>query len=201
MKRFFVMVLMLLVSAEFFAESEKQVIQKGIEYHDLAKTESDGYAEKCKTTLKPYIETSMLSRGYYGSAITLQAGYCAESSPIKALDLLRKGSDYIDEAVKKDSDNVELRILRLVNGVQVSKSSPFKRYSVIKDDVEYLSDEKNISPLDKNNLSLVYLYIGYYKIEEGDIDSALDSFDKAVEVLPGSDSAVEAEKILERYEE
>ena len=189
------------LSAAVFAQSQKQVIQKGIEYHNLAKTESDGYAAKCRETLQPYIEKDMTARAYYGSAITLQAEYCSESNPVHALDLLREGSAYIDDAVKRDNANPGLHILRLVNGMQVSESSPFKRYAVLKDDVILLAKKENLSGLDNDTLALVYLYSGLYKIEEGDIDSALDLFDQAAAISPGSDAAKEAQKMTARYEE
>ncbi|MCK9169394.1 MAG: hypothetical protein M0P01_03190 [Treponema sp.] len=193
--------LMGILSAAVFAQSQEQIIQNGIHYHNLAKTESDGYAEKCKDTLLPYIETNMTARAYYGSAVTMQAEYCSASNPIHALDLLREGSSYIDDAVKRDNSNPGLHILRLVNGIQVSESSPFKRYAVLKDDAAWLSKKENLAGLDNDTLALVYLYRGLYKIEESDIDSALDLFDQAAAVSPGSDSAEEAQKQTARYEE
>jgi hypothetical protein len=190
-----------ILSAAVFAQSQEQIIQDGINYHNLAKAESDGYAEKCKDTLLPYIETDMTARAYYGSAITLQADYCSSSNPIHALDLLREGSAYIDDAVKRDNSNPDLHILRLVNGIQVSESSPFKRYAVLKDDIAWLAKKENQKGLDNDTLALVYLYSGLYKIEEGDIDSALDLLDQASALSPGSDAAKEAEKMTERYKE
>lgn len=190
-----------ILSAAVSAQSQKEIIQNGIHYHNLAKTESDGYAAKCRETLQPYIETDMTARAYYGSAITLQADYCSESNPVHALDLLREGSAYIDDAVKRDNANPGLHILRLVNGMQVSGSSPFKRYAVLKDDIAWLAKKENQEGLDNDTLAEVYLYSGLYKIEEGDIDAALDLFDQAAAISPGSDAGKEAQKMTARYEE
>jgi len=201
MKRFIVCALIGIISSSVFAQSTAQNIAKGIEFHNAAKTESDGYARKCKESLFPYIDVNMTARAYYGSAVTLEAGYCSKSNPLHALDLLREGSSYIDEAVAKENTNAELHIIRLVNGILVSKSSPFKRYAVIKDDVAYLLEKKNTAALDKNTMALIYLYCGYFRIEENSLEEAFDLFDKAIAAAPGSDSAKEAQIMEARYEE
>lgn len=178
-----------------------EVLKEAIECHDKAKTESDGYAQKCMELLKPYINDSPEACAYYGSAITVTANFCAKSNPLKALALLKEGSSLIDKAVKMDSSNFDVHILRLVNGIQVSSSSPVHRYRVIKEDVRWLMDNNRIESLSGETKAQVYYNCGLYEVKAENIDTALVYFEKAVEANPSGQSAVEAQKMIRRYEE
>ncbi len=182
--------------------NEPEYLTKGKKLHDEAgKGGTEKTIEECKQVLFPYIEKDMTARAYYGSAVTIEAGFIANKNPMKALELLEQGSKLIDEAVEKDPENVGIKILRLSNGMSVSSASPYKRYFVIQKDVKYFENEKNISKLDDETKALVYLNLGLFKIEEGDLDTALDYLETAVEVAPASESGKAAEKVLARYEE
>lgn len=200
MKKILGLILAGAISFSVFA-GEKEDLAKGIELHGKVGTGKEKTIEECKKVLEPYLEKNMTAKAYYGSVVTMEAGFVAQKNPMKALEYLEEGSKLIDEAVKKEPENLELRILRLGNGIEVSASSPYKRYFVIQNDVKFFENEKNLNQLDDETKAYVYLNMGLFKIEEGDLDTALDYLDMAVECAPGSNNAKKAEKVLRRYEE
>lgn len=204
-KNLLILIICLCVSSLFSKEitdnSAAMAIEEGINYHNTAQNKEDKKIEKCLETLKPFIDSDPIARAYYGSAITISAGYCSETAPIKALELLEEGSRYIDEAITMDSSNLITHILRLENGLEVSKLSPYKRYSVIKSDVNFLLKDGILDDLDDSTKASVYYFCGLYRIEENDIDSALDLFDLSINAKSGSEFARLSQNMLNRYEE
>lgn len=200
MKKILTVIFTGLLSFALFG-GEAEDIQKAIALHDIAGKGNVNAVEECKKLLEPYLEKNVIAMGFYGSAITIEAGIVSEKNPFKALDLLGEGSGYIDKAVEKEPENEEIRILRLANGIEVSAESPYKRYSVIRKDVEFFEDEKHMKNLDDETKAYVYLNMGLYKTEEGDFETALEYFEAAAESKPGSKSAKKAEELLALYEE
>lgn len=176
-------------------------IQKGIELHNKSRTEGMATAEKASELLEPYIKENAIACAYFGSVMTVKAGIVSEKNPVKALKYLQTGGDYIDKAVELAPNEARIRMLRLENGIEVSRSSPVKRYSVIKKDVKWFIDADNISKASADLQGEAYLYCGYYMIDAGDLDSALECFEECVAVNPKSDFAKHANKMLERYTE
>jgi hypothetical protein len=176
------------------------VLQNGIALHNTAESAADGRAEQSMAVLKPYIDSSAAARAYYGSAMTKTAAYYKSSNPIKSLGLLKKGTAFIDEAVKKQPDDSSLRILRLVNGIQISRSSPVKRYQVIKNDVGWFMEDGHIAALNKADKTTVSLYAGYYYVQANDIDTAVELFQDAVTNGSGTPDGAEAAAMLRKYE-
>lgn len=176
-------------------------IQKGIELHNKARTEGIKSAEKACELLKPYIKENAIARAYYGSVQTVIAGIISEKNPIKSLEYLQTGGDFLDEAVEMAPEEAAIHMIRLENGIEVSRSSPIKRYSVIKKDVKWFLDDENILKAEEDLKSEAYLYCGYYMIDAGDLDAALELFELCVELNPKSDFAKLANKMLDRYTE
>lgn len=177
-------------------------IQKGIELHDSAHNGDYSGAQKALELLKPYIKTDAVACAFYGSSLTLLAAECAEKSPVKSLDYLEQGGHYLDEAVKLDPKNGAIRLIRLENGVEVSRSSPVKRYDIIASDVDFLL---NGGTNDWNNETKAeaHLYCGMYMLDAGDLDQALDLFDQAVAEAGSTTAGVGAyaQKMLDKYSE
>ena len=190
----------LLLGSLAFAGSENSQIQKGIELHNLSRSAqgeaSDVMIDESLAVLEPFIEKESLARAYYGSALTIKAGNYAKKSPIKALMNLKKGSKLIDEAVKKDNDNIELCILRLENGIDVSRGSPVKRYTVIREDVDYFIAQKKISLLGDELKAEVYLFCGHYYLDSKDSDNARKYFELAYNSSPDSKFGKDAKEML-----
>jgi len=189
-----------LLSFGMFAQNLDADLKKAIELHDTAAfNNSVEQTLKCQELLLPYIEKDAVCRAYYGSAITIEASFYEKSNPIKALALLDKGSSFIDSAVKMDSSNFIVRILRLTNGVEVSSSSPLKRYKVIKEDVAWF--EAHGINYGKDEDARLYYTIALYYIAAKDIDSALYALDDCLATKSSDPVVKKAEELIRRYEE
>lgn len=182
------------------AQTMSEDLKKAILLHDNAAAESNpDMALACQELLKPHIEKDSVCRAYYGSAVTVEASFYEKSNPIKALSLLDKGSEFIDSAIKMDSSNFVLRILRLTNGVQVSSSSPLKRYKVIKQDVEWF--EKNGIDFGKDEDARLYYNIALYYLAVNNLDAALYALDDCIATKSSDPVVKQAQDLLRRYEE
>ena len=200
-----VCVLMGLAGASLFAQELNPQIQKGIECHDRARSgdpkNTDALIEECLKTLEPFIQTDAIACAVYGSALTIKASIVVETNAIKSLEYLDKGNEFIDKAVSMKPDEIYCRLLRLENGIEVSRTSPLKRYSDIKSDVEFLIDDEKVEELSGNDKAEAYLYCGFYYLDSGDLDYALELFELAQEVAPDSDSGKKKKKMLDKYSE
>ena len=174
-----VCVLMGLAGASLFAQELNPQIQKGIECHDNARAPNQKNPD----------------------ALTIKASIVVETNAIKSLEYLDKGNGFIDKAVLMNPDEIYCRILRLENGIEVSRTSPLKRYSDIKSDVEFLIDDEKVEELSGNDKAEAYLYCGFYYLDSGDLDYALELFELAQEAAPDSDSGKRAQKMLDKYSE
>jgi len=190
-----------LIGSALFAQNAKADIEKGIEYHNKARTEGMEYAEKACEILKPYITTDATACAFYGSSLTVMASFVSEKSPIKALEYLQDGGDYLDKAVELAPNEWFTHLIHLENGIEVSHSSPLRRYAAIRSDVKWFLDDENILKMSGENQAEAYLYCGYFKLDEGDLDYALELFENCVAAAPNSKSAVQANKLLDRYTE
>lgn len=204
MKTIMVIGMSVMMAVNVFAEtgiSSNNDIQKGIEYHNKARSEGMEYAEKACQLLEPYSKTDALACAYYGSSMNILAGFVANTKPMKALDYLQTGGDFLDKAVALEPDNYFIRLIRLENGVEVSRTSPVKRYSKIIDDEEWFVEKDNIQSLPDGIKSEVYLYCAHLKLDEGDLDYALELYEKSAAVDPAGKCGITASKMLEKYSE
>ena len=187
-----------LLCSPAFAQDKESQIAKGIEFHNRSRSvegsESDSLVDDCINTLEPFIKENALACAYYGSALTIKAGQYASKSPMKAYSNLKKGSKLIDKAVKMDSNNVHLRILRLENGIDVSRGSPVKRYKIIRDDVDYLL--KIVDHFEPEVKAEVYLACGNFYLDSKKADLAKKYFELAYTSSPDSDFGKKAKEIL-----
>ena len=192
--------LVLVAFAQSKMTSSNPQVTKGIEIHDKARSGNFNELQKALTLLEPYTKTDSVACAYYGSCLTLCAAECVEDNPIKALEYLDKGGKYLDEAVKLDSKNPAIRLMRLENGIEVSRTSPVKRYSVVADDVDFLM-KTDMTGWDAALKAEVYLFCGYFQADAGDLDGALDLFDCAIEADPDSAPGKSAQKMIDKYSE
>lgn len=190
----------LAVFAQSKMTSSNPDVAKGIEIHDKAHYGNFDELQKALSLLEPYIKTDSTACVYYGSCMTLCAASCVEDNPIKSLDYLEKGGKYLDDAVKLDPKNPAVRLMRLENGIEVSRTSPVKRYSIIADDVAFLM-KTDMNGWDEALKAEVYLFCGYFQADAGDLDAALDLFDSAIEVAPDSEPGKSAQKMIDKYSE
>ncbi len=187
------------------AQEPALAIQQGIEYHNASRLENGKKSieliQKSLDTLKPFVETDSIACAYYGSALTVYAGFISETNPIKSLSYLEEGGKYLDKAVVMDKKNSYVHLIRLENGIEVSRTSPVKRYSVIAEDVKYFIDDKNIERLEGENKAECLLYCAYFYCDSGDLDMALDFCDQIIEQESKTEAARLAAKMLAKYSE
>ena len=110
----------------------------GIAYHNAALKDSKVYAKKAvqyleQTRQKKIDDTMVLC--YLGSAYTLLARDAAD--PMDRMSYVNKGVEYMDKAVRKDPDNITIRMTRANN----SKSLPkiLNRRPIAYEDFELLA--------------------------------------------------------------
>ncbi len=185
----------------------------GIIYHNLAQANPGKYLTLALTNLLSGYNktTNALAYGYYGSALTLEASLYTKKGKkndfIKASSEVMAGSDIIDQMVKKEPDNIDLRFLRIGNIIAVAKGSPFKRYETARKDLDYLTNL--MTNTDNYTKSCLYLWSGeiYMGMNQGKnaaenlTEKAIGDFEKAVDAAPDSMSAARAKTHLKELEE
>ena len=98
--------------------------------------------ELCKSTianLKEVKDNSATHLGYLGGLQTIWANHVF--SPISKLNTFKEGKKNIEQAIKKEPNNVELRFIRL----SVQKNAPsFLGYqSNIKEDIQFIKNNRS----------------------------------------------------------
>ena len=116
----------------------------GIAYHRMAKKNAKKYAPKAVEVLTKAFEANKKdyeTMCYLGSATTIMAQ--TTWNPMKKMSYVNKGAALMDKAIRKDPDNVSVRMTRAYN----SKNLPsfLSRGHLAVEDFEYLADliEKN----------------------------------------------------------
>jgi len=116
----------------------------GIAYHIKARKDAKEYAPRAVEFLSRAYEINKKDSEtmcYLGSATTMMAN--TTWNPIRKMSYVNKGTGLMDKAVKRDADNVSVRMTRASN----SKSLPsfLNRGDIALEDFEYLAGliEKN----------------------------------------------------------
>jgi len=140
----------------------------GIAYHIKARKDAKKYAPRAVEFLSRAYEINKKDNEtmcYLGSATTMMAN--TTWNPIRKMSYVNKGTGLMDKAVKRDADNVSVRMTRASN----SKSLPsfLNRGDIALEDFEYLA-----GLIDKNPESLtsikkkVYSNLAELYIKAGD---------------------------------
>lgn len=172
---------------------------EGIRLHNAAvKAPAMDVINRSKDLLKPFLADYPLAKAYYGSVLSLEASAeAAKKNGIKALALLEESARLIDEAVASDSGNVHLRILRMENSFGVSTGSPLDRWTVMKEDLDWLVLRYGSCP--PSVRGGIDLYRGHYLVRTRDIEGALAAWESCLRDSPDSPEAAEAETLLALY--
>lgn len=116
----------------------------GILFHTKARKDAKNYAPKAVGYLSTAYEINKKdyeTMCYLGSAMTMMAK--TTWNPIKKMSYVNKGTGLMDKAVRREPDNVTVRMTRALN----SKNLPsfLNRGDIALEDFEYLADliEKN----------------------------------------------------------
>ena len=185
-------------------ESEPEGVRDlciGIAHHNIA-GEFDRYIPTAISHLENAwrLTGKPIALAYLGSAKTIRAGLASSGGDIiTAVADLDEGLKNIDEAIALDGDDIELRILRIYNGLDVSVNSPISREKEISADLEMLGSR--LGSMDSGSLSLYWLSKGQFEMMSEQWDEAFDSFGKAIAAAPESKYARAAENFLWELEE
>ncbi|MFH1825575.1 MAG: hypothetical protein ABH873_10210 [Candidatus Firestonebacteria bacterium] len=174
----------------------------GIIYHNLAIKSPEKYVKEAIQYLeKECKETkNVLARGYYGSAITIEGGLCEKKKDIlTASTKVEEGLTLIDDAIKVESTNVNLRFLRLNNAIAVSLSSPFKRYNIAREDLKFLKEKYD--SFSSEIKAFYHFCFAQVSFGEDKVEESIFHFEKAVSVSPNSIYAKKAKEYLKQLEE
>ena len=170
-------------------------VAEGIRYHNEARLKPDDNLAKAKEILGSLEAKSPIARGYYGSAITMEASVCAdEKKYMKSLSLLKEGVKYIDSAVKDAPELADLRFLRMINSYELSVGSPVKRFKEMKADIDWF--DQRIDRFNAEERGEILLYKGLYFVKAHQEEEATAAFDACIKASPGSREAAEAQKQL-----
>jgi tetratricopeptide (TPR) repeat protein len=149
--------------------------------------------------LEPLASSSPTAKAYLGSLITLEASETSRSNPVKSLAQLSEGLGLVDEALAEKPEDMTIRMLRIINSTKVGETSPVKQWNKVAEDIRWFHGIW--SRLDPSFKADVSLYEGIYNIKTGEIETALDAFDRCIELAPNTPSAKTAAQYLSRYGE
>ncbi len=188
--------------SEWESETGTELV-RGIVYHNLLNIDLKlEWINKGLTLLEDEYNknSNPIALGYWGSLITLQGSYqFIHKDVIAAVVSLDEGGKKIDQSIIMDSSNIDLRFLRMINGVSVSESSPIFRGDVVEVDIKFLED--NQDQLTTYYKSLLFYYKGRYLLRQDDIDEGLKSLEKAIKFSPKSKYGLDALELLYQWEE
>lgn len=188
---------------EKWSDKKDSEVYKGVIYHNLCSFDLRiDWIEKGLSLLQESYESTgnPLALGYLGSLITIKGNYqIYKNDVIGAVESLKTGGEKIDKAIDLDGDNISLRFLRLINGIEVSESSPMDRSHVVKKDLAYL--ERRIKELTDNDKSMLYYYKGRFLLKNDSINKGLTSLEKSLNFSHKSTYAKLSRELLYVWEE
>lgn len=188
---------------EEFNNEDGAELARGIVYHNLCWNEDniDWLNNSINLLTQAYEkDKNSLALGFLGSAITIRASFEYENNDVlKSLNSLEEGAKIIDKAVNASPESSDIRILRLINSVEVMESSPINRKKEIEVDIDFLQNRAD--QMEKDSLAELLYYKARYEIFIEDIDSALLSLEQSIRSSPNSKIGTLAQDLLLEWEE
>jgi tetratricopeptide (TPR) repeat protein len=156
----------------------------GIYYSIIAESKKDESYKKSIEYLEKArkIQSDPCVDAYLGSAWALAGDVVA--NPIDKMNFTKKGLAIFDKAVAVNPDNLDLRLGRLLLDIQIPDF--FKVSENIKKDYDFIKSKYAKGTSDKEK-AVILLAIGEYYVFKNNIDSALKSWNKALETFPKSE--------------
>jgi tetratricopeptide (TPR) repeat protein len=158
-------------------------LEEGIALHNKAYRDRR-YVAVAQRELKKLADTYPLAKAYYGSAVSMEAQDLSKKNIFKALALLNDGIKILDEAVREDPDNKNIRLLRLLNSSMVDENSPISRRKVIGEDVVWFNSVR--PAMSDTSQALICLYEGKYWLREKNKANARAAFNRCISLSPNS---------------
>jgi tetratricopeptide (TPR) repeat protein len=170
---------------------------RGITLHNLSWHGQEKFTQEAIDTLAS-VKDDPLGQMYWGSAITLVAQYAIKRKDVGiAAAKAQEGLAIIASAMKLDPGAFQMNYLRLLNGIEISRQSPFKQYENTRPNVDFLlAALAKPNDLDKNLKSAVWLSIGDWYFDSKKVSKSLAYYQKAIREAPSGRAAAAARKIL-----
>lgn len=171
------------------------LIELGTLYHNQGGAGNEDAVEKGFTYLDKALQldsTNAIALAYRGSLRTMRGRDAWW--PFTKLSHVDKGIDEMDKSVDISSDNITVRLVRGINGVQLP--SMFNRLSTSIKDFDYLLGDKRFSYLDSSLQSRIYCWAGVAQSRDHRAGRAKELLQKAIAASPNSDTARRAEQEL-----
>jgi hypothetical protein len=186
------------VSAQTAGEADAR-LRRGMEAHNQASVGTPGALARALELLGPEGWTRPpRALAYHGSAVTLQARDAnAAGKLMQALAFIEAGAKEIDEAVRLEPGNMEIRILRLENSLALLEGSPVDRSGAADEDIAILA--ARASDLAPETAAILELDRGRLSLHRRRLNEALGFWRAAVRAAPESDAARRARALLARY--
>jgi tetratricopeptide (TPR) repeat protein len=187
---------------ELEASGRQTDLYLGIVYHNLSRSCPEKYIEKAIHHLQTAWDTThdTTALAYLGSAVTVKAGMAAERGDFaSAIADLEEGIQKLDSAVDRDSQNIMLRFVRMINAFEVTENSPLDRLAVAKEDLQYL--ETHYHALNASQKALYKFCEAKIALAEDHITHALSCLEEAIRLNPQSQTARDAHALLLEWEE
>lgn len=173
----------------------------GIVYHNLSSPKNEDYLNKALEFTRRAVEKTKnpLASGYYGSSVTIQAGaYYEKGDMMGAMSKLQEGIEIIDKAVEQGPDNIDLRVLRILNSYGISSASPINRFDIIKKDLAFL--KQKYETLSSQFKSFYNLYSGIAALKDNNTDQAVAYFEQAIKCASQSSYAKRAKRCIDQLD-
>jgi tetratricopeptide (TPR) repeat protein len=185
--------------AQEIASSADERLERGIAAHEAAAAGKAASLEEALRLLGPEgWDRPPLAFAYHGSALTLAASQAKKAGDLlKALARIDEGVKEIDEALRLDPMNIEIRFLRMENALALSEESPVDRKALAATDADYL--RTRWAELKAEDRALVELDQGRLALAERRSGEAMASWRRAIREAPGSGAALRAKKLIARY--
>lgn len=165
----------------------------GIAHHNLAslKVEAAAAAMETLTRAADLLPDDAEALAYLGSAYTMSAR--DSGNIVDKVKNVNKGTALLDKALRKDGDNIRLRLLRANNALGLP--GMFERKPVAKEDFAFVASRFETSGRgDPILLSEIYFKLAGLYGEDGDAAKRKDYLTRAKATAPASPWAQKAEK-------
>jgi len=180
---------------ETTASTPEEKKRLGIAWHNLAAEEKSGASQNAVNILTPLtteLPEDYVVLSYLGSSQTMMGR--DSWNPFTKMMAVNKGISLIDEAIKKDKDNVTTRLIRVYNSLALP--SYLRRGGKVKDDLEYLVKLIKRKSTTVLTQSEIYFLMGNLLVREDKFDLAKASFKNSIDVDPENIWALKSKSAL-----
>jgi hypothetical protein len=186
-------------SGDASAAASADRLERGIRAHDAVNSGDESQIGEALALLgADGWDRPDVALAYHGSVVTLEAAKAKKAGKlIDALGLIASGTKEIDEAVKRSPSTIEIRMLRMENGMALVETSPANRKAVVAQDIAFLRGRW--ADLNAEAKAIVELDTGRLALANKKLGEALAAWRKACREGPDSDAATRAKKLLARY--